>query len=175
MINYFRRYQSGLRLLDLYPITKNGLCACGCGSKLPTKRKRWASTDCQEEAVMNFLIVKGDIFTIRGLLFQIQEGYCQSCGVYSCDWEADHIIPVWKGGGACGLDNFQTLCKNCHREKNYIESHLSTISSHAVSISSNLLLTADGAIVCESLKQSYEIQSFKSTTSSSAAILDEIY
>ena len=29
-------------------------------------------------------------------------------------WEADHIIPVAEGGGACGLDNLRTLCWRCH-------------------------------------------------------------
>lgn len=32
-------------------------------------------------------------------------------------WEIDHIIPVKRGGGICGLDNFQTLCLGCHRRK----------------------------------------------------------
>lgn len=30
-------------------------------------------------------------------------------------WEADHILPVSEGGGACGLDNYRTLCIWCHR------------------------------------------------------------
>jgi hypothetical protein len=32
-------------------------------------------------------------------------------------WDADHIRPVAEGGGECGLDNMQTLCLWCHREK----------------------------------------------------------
>jgi len=32
-------------------------------------------------------------------------------------WAADHIIEVADGGGECGLDNYQTLCWNCHRLK----------------------------------------------------------
>lgn len=32
-------------------------------------------------------------------------------------WEADHIIPVALGGGQCGLENYQTLCVQCHQEK----------------------------------------------------------
>eukprot|EP00397_Hematodinium_sp_SG-2012_P009207 GEMP01009283.1.p1 GENE.GEMP01009283.1~~GEMP01009283.1.p1 ORF type:complete len:968 (+),score=233.49 GEMP01009283.1:149-3052(+) len=32
-------------------------------------------------------------------------------------WEADHVVPVWMGGGQCGLENMQTLCVICHREK----------------------------------------------------------
>lgn len=29
-------------------------------------------------------------------------------------WEADHIVPVAEGGGACGLENLRTLCRRCH-------------------------------------------------------------
>lgn len=32
-------------------------------------------------------------------------------------WEADHVHPVAKGGGLCGLDNYQTLCIPCHGSK----------------------------------------------------------
>lgn len=31
-------------------------------------------------------------------------------------WDADHIVPVVKGGGSCGLDNYRTLCIPCHRK-----------------------------------------------------------
>ena len=30
-------------------------------------------------------------------------------------WEADHIIPVFQGGGVCGLENYRTLCLRCHK------------------------------------------------------------
>ena len=30
-------------------------------------------------------------------------------------WDADHIIPVCKGGGQCDLDNYRTLCISCHK------------------------------------------------------------
>ena len=29
-------------------------------------------------------------------------------------WHADHIMPVHKGGGLCGLENLRTLCVLCH-------------------------------------------------------------
>lgn len=32
-------------------------------------------------------------------------------------WEMDHIKPVACGGGGCGLDNLQTLCVPCHKQK----------------------------------------------------------
>lgn len=31
-------------------------------------------------------------------------------------WDADHIVPVAEGGGACDLSNIRTLCLICHRE-----------------------------------------------------------
>ena len=36
-------------------------------------------------------------------------------------WEADHVVPVWNGGGCAGLDNLQTLCVICHRAKTSME------------------------------------------------------
>jgi 5-methylcytosine-specific restriction endonuclease McrA len=32
-------------------------------------------------------------------------------------WDMDHIVPVVKGGGGCGLDNLRTLCIHCHRNE----------------------------------------------------------
>lgn len=31
-------------------------------------------------------------------------------------WDADHIVPVVEGGGACDLSNIRTLCLRCHRK-----------------------------------------------------------
>jgi superfamily II DNA or RNA helicase len=31
-------------------------------------------------------------------------------------WQADHIVPVFEGGGHCTLMNMRTLCTACHRE-----------------------------------------------------------
>lgn len=30
-------------------------------------------------------------------------------------WDADHIVPVVRGGGECDLSNIRTLCLKCHR------------------------------------------------------------
>ena len=32
-------------------------------------------------------------------------------------WQADHVVPMWRGGGLCGLENLQTLCTACHKNK----------------------------------------------------------
>ena len=31
-------------------------------------------------------------------------------------WDADHIVPVCKGGGECGLEGYRTLCIPCHKK-----------------------------------------------------------
>nr|POE73190.1 isoform 4 of dna annealing helicase and endonuclease zranb3 [Quercus suber] len=31
-------------------------------------------------------------------------------------WHADHIVPVYRGGGECRLENMRTLCVACHSE-----------------------------------------------------------
>ncbi|XP_060077522.1 DNA annealing helicase and endonuclease ZRANB3-like [Ylistrum balloti] len=31
-------------------------------------------------------------------------------------WHADHIRPVWEGGGECDIDNLRTLCVICHQK-----------------------------------------------------------
>ncbi|KAJ6810855.1 DNA annealing helicase and endonuclease ZRANB3 [Iris pallida] len=36
-------------------------------------------------------------------------------------WHADHIIPVFKGGGECRLENMRTLCVACHAETTMIQ------------------------------------------------------
>lgn len=32
-------------------------------------------------------------------------------------WHADHVVGVFEGGGSTGLENMQTLCLWCHRDK----------------------------------------------------------
>ncbi|CAH7195658.1 Zranb3 [Phodopus roborovskii] len=32
-------------------------------------------------------------------------------------WQVDHVKPVYEGGGQCSLDNLQTLCTVCHKER----------------------------------------------------------
>ena len=37
-------------------------------------------------------------------------------------WQSDHILPVVRGGGSCGMQNRQTLCFFCHSIKTNAES-----------------------------------------------------
>ncbi|MDA3614671.1 HNH endonuclease [Polluticaenibacter yanchengensis] len=116
MLDIFKRLQKDLKMHDLFPSIPNK-CACGCGKSLAGKQSRWASPECSELAYSEFAVIKGNISMIRKRLYEAQSGFCQMCGVQSDVWHADHIKPVYLGGGACDLSNFQTLCLDCHKEK----------------------------------------------------------
>jgi hypothetical protein len=100
MIDNLSRYQRGLTLNYLFPVVDN-YCACGCGRELIGRRKKWATDDCRDSAYIQFAIFKGDNRVIRDQIYLRDRGFCWSCGVYHEDWEADHIVPVCQGGGAC--------------------------------------------------------------------------
>lgn len=52
----------------------------------------------------------------RELIREGFDGICTRTGrVNRSLWDADHIIPVVKGGGGCGLENYRTLCQPCHK------------------------------------------------------------
>ena len=64
--------------------------------------------------------------TIRWEMVQRGDRICVDCGEPCRDcgeprggkeWEADHVLPVWEGGGGCGLDGFEMRCVECHRAK----------------------------------------------------------
>lgn len=98
-------------------IQESGFCACGCGKQLTGKKKKWATEDCAYTAYIKFAIIKGDTKIIRQELFKRDKGVCCYCGNITSTWHADHIKEVCRGGGACNLNNFQTLCLRCHKQK----------------------------------------------------------
>lgn len=135
VINPHNRYQKGLKMADLFPTPKDGTCSCGCGSLLTGRQTRWASSSCSDKLYESFAVLKGSASRIREQLFRIDKGFCRTCGVYDKDWEADHIIPVQFGGAGQSLDNFQTLCPDCHvhKTRNQLSYHRSLISSQLAS------------------------------------------
>ncbi len=114
------RYQKNLTFGALFPKV-DGRCACGCNNQLIGKRTKWYSDECRIQSLHHYYILKGDSKFIRAEVFRRDMGYCRSCGVFSIDWQADHILPVHKGGGACSLDNIQTLCIECHKAKTILD------------------------------------------------------
>lgn len=157
MFDVHTRYQAKVTLEMLYPEI-SGFCACGCNQPLPARRKKWYSDYCRGSAFEQFSVIRGKVSTIRKLLYQKDTGACRHCGLISDDWEADHIVPVHLGGSACGLDNFQTLCQDCHKHKNQIETHLRAISSQAISTFCIMRTCDEGDSTIFSLKISDEKQ-----------------
>lgn len=103
---------------DAYPIRTDGLCACGCGQRLVGRRTRWATSGCSDRAFAAWAIIHGASDSVRGAVWERDRGRCAECGRVGMEWEADHILEVVNGGGACGLENLQTLCSDpCHRQK----------------------------------------------------------
>jgi len=153
MINHYQRYQAGLTLNDVFPNIA-GYCACGCGRILTGKRRKWATDNCRENAFLHFSIIKGDNEIIRKEVFNRDNGFCYHCGQFDNKWQVDHIVPVSKGGGGCGLDNLQTLCNECHVIKHYRVSHHRAISSQAASSLCRRRLYEIGDGVSLSLKTS---------------------
>lgn len=72
---------------------------------------RWTYTDHTEQGGRDRMI---------GLVGPLKE-LRKALGIYMANrsslWDADHIKEVVNGGGECGLDNMQTLCIWCHKEK----------------------------------------------------------
>lgn len=147
MFNNYNRYQKGLKVKDLYPGSGTH-CACGCGNKLTGKQTKWASKECNDRTYLKVAILKGNNSIIRKELFNRDQGFCHNCGVYDENWQADHIKPVANGGGGCDLNNYQTLCMYCHKEKtkNQIVSHRKAISSQEALNASMLRLYAAGDV-----------------------------
>ena len=115
-MNPFARYQRGLAMEQIFP-SREGECSCGCGMPLTGQRRRWASTKCNQSAYIHFAIIKGNGRIIRQELWKRDHGFCRKCGVLDDRWQADHIVEVVRGGSACDLSGFQTLCLECHHEK----------------------------------------------------------
>ena len=127
IVDNLSRYQKGLAINHIFP-GNDGRCACGCNQDLTGRQKRWASIGCRDGAYIHFAIIKGDTQIIREELFFNDLGFCRNCGVFDEFWEADHIIPVHKGGGGCTIVNLQTLCQDCHSEKTHTAFHQRVIS-----------------------------------------------
>lgn len=62
-------------------------------------------------------------------------------------WDADHIIPVFCGGGGCGLDDMRTLCVPCHDVVTHFQRRMLEIG-----ISSNQTLLWDDSKLFSDIK-----------------------
>ena len=97
-------------------------------------RKSWHE-DCATEYLL--IYHSGEQ---RAQLWNRDKGICKKCGYFDLHWEADHIKPLVEQKGVkeedldwnyYKLENLQTLCKKCHREKTTSEVKLKTRSKNA--------------------------------------------
>jgi hypothetical protein len=136
-----RKLKGGWASKSDMPTGQNGRNLCRwCRLEVPPGRRTFCSDFCVDE-----WRVRTDPSYLREKTFARDQGVCAICGVDTVAawielrrsrggkrirllqdwgltsftrrtlWDADHIIPVVEGGGACDLSNIRTLCLRCHR------------------------------------------------------------
>jgi hypothetical protein len=80
------RYNKGITINSMFPTREKGRCAY-CQGPLTGRQRRWCGWECEKTAVTEFLVVKGDVSTIRKELYKRDEGKCAGCGAENCEWE----------------------------------------------------------------------------------------
>lgn len=124
------------------PAGENGRALCRwCELEVPPGRRTFCSDFCVAEWRL-----RTDPSYLRQKTLERDRGVCAVCGVDTLAaylhlrrqrgsarlralahwglrtltrktlWDADHILPVVEGGGACDLSNIRTLCLRCHRQ-----------------------------------------------------------
>ena len=53
---------------------------------------------------------------LRRQVFARDAFRCRKCG-RAGRLEADHVVPIWRGGAPLDVDNVQALCRTCHVAK----------------------------------------------------------
>jgi len=109
--------RSGSEARRLVRERDHGVCAeCGLDCAVLARILRRAATAMKRyhralllDSGISAWSPSGHIYSALGLS---QRGFLPEQSL----WEADHIVPVVEGGGACGLDGYRTLCRPCHLE-----------------------------------------------------------
>jgi len=113
----FTRYIIGGRYLCLM-----------CANPVEDRRKKdFCSEECKKafkEKYWEEYLIKADNEYLRFVVFLRDKGLCSKCGRQCVSsrqeglhWEAHHILAVKDGGGECDVENFVTLCTDCHKEE----------------------------------------------------------
>jgi len=91
-------------------------CCIMCGKKLTGRRRKYCSDECCENFLNRFHIWQWD--RVRQKVLKRDNYTCVKCGFHTgYNLIVDHIKPIALGGKEYDLDNLQTLCEKCHREK----------------------------------------------------------
>uniref|UniRef100_A0A8C9TF61 Zinc finger RANBP2-type containing 3 n=1 Tax=Scleropages formosus TaxID=113540 RepID=A0A8C9TF61_SCLFO len=88
---------------------EHGVCQrCGLQAHQLFQRIRDAPHACRKEILEGTWLAQLPLKQLNDMIRSPLEGQF---------WQVDHIQPVYRGGGQCSLDNLQTLCTVCHRER----------------------------------------------------------
>lgn len=91
---FLRRNRIGVE--QTFPDYKNGLCGCGCGTKLTGRRRRWASDYCSKLPLMVTFIINGDVSVIKPIVAHMYGNCCNVCGRTDGDFKRTVEHPRWK-------------------------------------------------------------------------------
>lgn len=105
-----------------YAISKleKGICH-GCGINCINLVQRLKAARCSDDDNQRHSIIRKRIEIVKKLaprfMTEGNENRLARLVQYPCEghaWEADHTVPVYAGGGRCGLENVHILCSVCH-------------------------------------------------------------
>lgn len=120
---------------DSLPKGPNGRALCRwCQTEVQPPKLTFCSQACVDEHK-----VRTNPGFAKQKVWERDHGVCRSCGLDTAAdlkgpvgltrngrfpearalgrWDMDHIVPVVEGGGNCGLENYRTLCRPCHRRE----------------------------------------------------------
>ena len=85
--------------------------------KIPSLKSTIATLDTRQGSSAVVPRIRGWALTKIIKRISERDGYrCQICGRVTIDGEVDHIVPLAVGGNN-SFNNYQWLCRSCHRLK----------------------------------------------------------
>jgi len=94
-------------------------CACGCGKKVEGTR-RFHNNRCADLIYGTAQMIAHQGVDLYRFMAKTYGEKCNKCDEVK-GLEIDHIVEVKNGGGICWVDNFQFLCKTCHKANTCLE------------------------------------------------------
>ena len=96
-----------------------------CNRNMRKGKSKYCSSKCVNEMrkIKRPMTVNRDLNEVREYIFERDNFKCQSCGMIAksmFELHCHHIIPLYKGG-MDKVDNCETLCIECHKNKHRIK------------------------------------------------------